>query len=233
MNFQHSIRAIGALSAIAFFAGCSIESQPLIGMVEAEEVIVSSMIPGRLQKVSVYEGEAVRSGDLLIELDNRFMSAKVDQALGMAGAAESRVELAKSGVRPEDLKAAQSLRDAAQHQLNLAEKSWTRVENLWRDSVISTQKKDEAEFKLLAAREQLVTAESRLEMARKGARREDLKAAQSQHSAALGALREARAYGEETRLVSPISGEISKIFLRAGEVAGSGTPLLSDRKSVV
>ena len=211
------------LSALLLSA-CGTPEQPFVGMVEADETVVSSMVPGRLQRIPVHQGQAVKAGDVLASLDSKFMDAKIGQAEGMVGAAESRYE---NGARAEDVKAAKSQRDAARHQLDLTEKSWARVEALWKDSVISRQQRDETEFKLLAAREQLAMAESRYELAQNGARAEDLQAAKGQRDAAQAALREAKAYGDETALRASFDGEVSKLYMRSGEVVGSGTPVLS------
>ena len=226
---EKALRAslLSAVAAAALLSGCGVPEQPFIGMVEADETVVSSMVPGRIQRITVHQGQAVKRGDLLVSLDPKFMDAKIGQAEGMVGAAESRYELAKNGARAEDVKAAKSQRDAAKHQLDLAEKSWARVEALWKDSVISRQQRDETEFKLLAAREQLAMAESRYELAKNGARAEDLQAAKGQRDAAQAALREAKAYGDETALRASFDGEVSKLYMRSGEVVGSGTPVLS------
>lgn len=64
-------------------------------------------------------------------------------------------------------------------------------------------------------------------MALNGAQKEDKLAAYAQVQRAKGALEEATSYLSETKLVAPISGEISEIFPKEGELVGSGSPLMN------
>ena len=100
--------------------------------------------------------------------------------------------------------------------LDIAQKSYTRVQNLFDKGVMSAQKRDEAEasYKAMAATEK--AAKSQYDMAVDGARVEDKAAAAALVGQAAGAA-----------LVSPIDGEVSERFPEVGELVGTGAPIMN------
>ncbi len=83
------------------------------------------------------------------------MDAKVGQARSAMAAARAKMEMALAGARPEERDAVTRQYEQARAQFELAEKTWTRVERVYRDSLISTQERDQVEFQFTAAREQM------------------------------------------------------------------------------
>jgi len=64
-------------------------------------------------------------------------------------------------------------------------------------------------------------------MAKNGAEKEDKLAARALVDRAKGAVSEVEAYMPETQLTAPISGEISEIFPKQGELVGQGAPIMN------
>lgn len=203
------------------------EENIVTGIVESTQVDVASKIPGRVDTVFVSEGDFVHKGQILARLESKEMDAKLGQALGLVEAAKSKVLMAHNGARPEEKKAAERLSQQAQAQYELAEKTWKRIQALFRDGVISAQEKDQAEFQFKAAEDQMEAARARLEMVMKGARAEEISGAEALYSQAQNTYSEARAYHEELNLVSPITGELSKKITNPGEIIASGYPLFT------
>lgn len=115
----------------------------------------------------------------------------------------------------------------AQAGLEIAKKSYTRVQNLYDKGVMSAQKRDEAEanYKAMVATEK--AAKSQYDMARDGARSEDKAAAAALVQQAGGAVAEVESYLKESALVSPIDGEVSERFPQVGELVGTGAPIMN------
>ena len=115
----------------------------------------------------------------------------------------------------------------AQAALEVARKSYERVQKLYEGEVMSAQKRDEAEanYKAMLATEQ--AAKAQYEMARNGAEKEDKMAAEAQVNRAKGAVEEVSSYIKETFLVSPIDGEISERYPKVGELVGTGSPVMN------
>ena len=101
------------------------------------------------------------------------------------------------------------------------------MKNLYEKGVVAAQKFDEVEAQYKAAVAQEKAAKSQYQMALNGAQQEDKDAAAAQVNRAKGAVMEVNSYQNETRLIAPISGEISEIFPKVGELVGTGSPIMS------
>ena len=111
----------------------------ITGMIEVTEVDVAPKIPGRVDSVLVREGDQVRKGQLLASLESKEIDAKVEQARGAMDAALAKLDMTRRGAREEERTAVEKLYLQAEHQFELAEKTYGRVVALYADSVISTQ----------------------------------------------------------------------------------------------
>ncbi|MCG8567101.1 MAG: efflux RND transporter periplasmic adaptor subunit [Desulfobacterales bacterium] len=205
------------------------QPQPLVvqGQVEATQIDLASKIPGRVIELHVKNGDQVKKGDLIFVLDSPEIRAKLSQAQAAVDAAGSMRDKAFKGARVEEIQAARNLRDKARAGLELAEKTHVRIQRLFNDGVLPAQKLDEAVARLKAARETAKAANASYTMARKGAREEDKSASVAMVNQAAGARAEVEAYLAETRMVSPIDGEIADVIVDPGELAATGYPVVS------
>jgi len=220
--------AVALISVIILvFRAFSPEKEYITGIVETTEIDVASKVPGRIDSVFVSEGDFVLKGQPLATLESKEINAKVEQARGATMAAQARMTMARNGARPEEKEAVEKQYFAAQHQFELADKTFGRIKQVYADSVISLQEKEQVEFQFKAAKEQLEAAHAKYRMVIKGARYEDIDAAEGIFHQAINALNEALAYQSETRLVSPIDGEVYKRVSDPGEIIGSGYPVFS------
>ena len=83
------------------------------GTIEAEDVLITSEVSGRVQALLVDEGQEVTAGQTLAKLDPALLEAQRDQAAAAVAVAEANLALLKAGSRPEDIAAAQSAVDQA------------------------------------------------------------------------------------------------------------------------
>lgn len=203
------------------------EEYVITGIVETTEIDVASKIPGRIDSIFVKEGDSVKHGDFLAKLESKEMDAKVEQARGMMEAARAKMQMAQNGARKEEKEATEKLYNQAKYQFEYAQKTWTRFQSLYKDKVISTQERDEVEFKFNAAKEQMEAAKARYDMVMKGARPEEIEAAQSLFHQAENGYNEAVAYHKELCIKAPADGEISKRISDPGEVINSGYPIFT------
>ncbi|MBQ8711979.1 MAG: HlyD family secretion protein [Prevotella sp.] len=197
------------------------------GQVEVSEYRVSSKVPGRILELRVKEGDYVKVGDTLAILDAPDVRAKMEQARSAEDAA-SAVELkAQNGARKEQIQGAYQVLQQAKAGLEIAEKSYNRVQRLFDEGVMSAQKRDEAYAQYKAMEAQCKAAQSQYDMAVNGARREDKLAAQAQVSRARGAVQEVNSYINETVQVAQMEGEVSSVYPKVGELVGTGSPIMS------
>lgn len=217
--------AATALTGIALFAGCSDDEPYLVGMSEGREVAVAGKLAGRLASVRCEEGDTVKAGDTLAMLGSPEVDAKVLQAEGAVRSAEAKLTMARHGARPEEIRMAASAAEQAAQGRILAETTWKRVQALLADSAIPAQQADEVRMKWQLAVQTEEAANARLQMTRKGARSEEIDAAEGLVQSARNALAEARSWQKETAVLAPIDGVVQKRYLAAGEVAGAGSPI--------
>lgn len=218
------------LLLIGLAMGCTQNSktrQLVYGQIEVDEVDVSSRVPARVARLHVKPGQRVKAGDVLVEFDADVISAKKEQALAAVSAAESRKEIAKDAVRPEEKEQIKAGVAAAAKQMELAKSSLKRAEAIFKDGAISQQNLDEIRFKAEAATEQWRGAQAKLRMAEVGARKEDQQAAQALVAQAKGAMAEAEAYAKDMLLRAPIDGEVYQILNHEGELVPAGYPVVT------
>ena len=197
------------------------------GQVEVSEYRVSSKVPGRILELRVKEGDYVKAGDTLAILDAPEVRAKMAQARSAEDAA-SAIELkAQNGARKEQIQGAFQVLQQAKAGLEIAEKSYGRVQRLFDEGVLSAQKRDEAYAQYKAMEAQCKAAQSQYDMAVNGARREDKLAAQAQVGRARGAVQEVNSYLGETVQIAQMEGEVSAVYPKVGELVGTGSPIMT------
>ncbi|MBD0776756.1 efflux RND transporter periplasmic adaptor subunit [Maribacter sp. ANRC-HE7] len=224
-----AIPVLVILFSIVYFIIRASSSNPEIytGILETTEVNVSSEIPGRVNTIVVEKGQTVEKGQLLATLEADVLDAKKGQAEGMVKAARSLVEKAEFGARTEEINALKNQYQMAKSQFDFAEKTYKRYKALYADSIISKQEMDELQFKYDAAKEQMNAAKSIWEMAKSGARKEDIKAAYGSYESAKGAYQEVEAFYDELQIIAPTAGIISNQIAEEGEVMAAGYPILT------
>ena len=218
--------AVVIIIGFLIFADSS-NTEVLTGLVETNEIDVSSKIPGRIDKLLVTEGDMVHKGDTLIILESKEFDAKLGQGKGLVGAALSKYQMATNGARPEEIDAAKNLYLQASEQYNLAQKTNNRVQKLFKDEVVSAQERDQAEAQFNGAKAQMDAAKDRYDMAKKGARVEEIAGAKALYEQAEGAYSEIDAYHKELYIKSPVAGEVYKKLNDAGEIISAGYPVIT------
>lgn len=200
---------------------------PLQGQVEARIIEVAPKIAGRIAAVHVREGDTVRAGDVLADIDIPELTAKLGQVKAQQAAAEARSRLVEEGARTEQIDAARAQYERAAAGLNLARKSFARVHTLFTEGLVSAQKHDEAQAALENALNQTRAAKSQFDMARNGARSDEKVAALALAQQAAEGVAEVTSLAAEAELRAPRAGEVSRIVLHAGEVTPAGFALVT------
>jgi HlyD family secretion protein len=232
MAFIVLLAAILLIAVVGWFI-LKPKAEILQGQVEVNEVRVSGKVPGRILELRAEEGQAVRKGDTLVILDSPEVIAKLEQAHAAEDAAQAQNAKAIKGARQEQIASALALWQKAKAGLDIAEKSYSRMQNLFDKGVVSAQKRDEADANYQAMKATEQAALSQYQMAKNGAEKEDKMAAEALVNRAKGAVNEVESYVSETYLLSPIDGEISEIFPKTGELVGTGAPIMNvmDKKN--
>ena len=111
--------------------------------------------------------------------------------------------------------------------VDVMEKSFNRISNLYQDGVVSAQKYDEVKAQYDAAIATEKAARSQYHLALEGAQEEDKEMAAAKVLQAQGAVAEVNSYINETVLTAYADGEVTEIFPHIGELVGTGAPIMN------
>lgn len=197
------------------------------GTVECTTYKASSKVPGRIDDMMVEEGQHVEKDELLYTLSTPELDAKLQQAEAVKSAASALDQAALAGARVQQIEAAMNMWQKAQAGLELARKTYERVQNLYEQGVIPAQKLDEATANYRAMEATAQAAKAQYDLAQDGARKEDKEAAAARVRQAQGAVSEVESYIRDAMVYSPVTGEVSTIIAETGELVGSGYPVVA------
>lgn len=195
-----------------------------------EEIRVSSKIPGRIKTITVDEGDRVTRGQILVVLDNEDYRARVETERALLEKAEAHLKLLRSGARREEIEQARAAVDEARAIFEAARRDYERLLQLFHRGVISRDHLDRAEREMRTARARQEGAEQRLQQVLTWFRPEEIAAAEAEVRLARARLAEAEANYQNTFLRAPITGIVTKKFMKAGEsirFETVGLPILS------
>jgi HlyD family secretion protein len=224
----------------------------LIGTVDANQVIVSAQVEGRIQKLLVDEGTPVKAGDPIAVLDPSELQAQEAAAAATIASLQHKVaemqhtEESTSGSTSSDVANARAKLSSAKAQLLQAKAALERTESdsrrtieLAKTGVASDQERVQAETNLQAAqatvqaqRDLVSAAEADLNSAI--ARTQQADAAKSTVAATEADLKTAIAQKNQaevrlgyTNIVAPVTGTVSVRAARQGEVVNIGAPIVT------
>jgi len=213
--------------AYTFYKAYQPKPVVLQGEIDAQSYNISSKLPGRIAKVYVKKGDEVAVGDVVFSINSPEVKAKLAQAKAAKDAAEAQKEQANNGARKQQIQAAKDQWQKAKAAADLMEKTYKRVEKLYKQGVVSQQKKDEVYTKYQAALYTQNAAKELYIMAREGARKEVKKAADAQERVYAAKVQEVNAFMKETKAYAYHQGEVTNILIHEGELTPSGFPVVS------
>ncbi len=224
----------------------------LIGIVDANQVIVSSKVAGRVEKLYVDEGSKVKAGDLVAEIDSADLQAQKDAAAATINAYNSQVASMRateaqtlgetnSGVVNAQARLASTKATLAQAKADLVriQSDSQRMIELAKAGVESDQDRvraeaqldaqqavvDSAQKNVLAAQADLDTANAKLHQQRAAASNVAMNEAQVANARAQYAEADTRL--GYTKIYAPVSGTVSVRATRQGEVVSIGEPIVT------
>ncbi len=196
----------------------------LYGNVDIREVQVAFNDSDRIARMLVQEGDFVRPGELLAELDSRRYGANADQARRTVEAQQQTLDRLLNGSRPEEIVQARSTMEALQATMRDTEVTYRRNLELRRAQVIPQQALDDSQSQYKAAVGNYNAARQVWILAVKGPRIEDIENAR----AALRADEATLAFSErelaDTKLYAHSDGVIEDRILEPGDMASPGVP---------
>ncbi len=197
------------------------------GQADATSIRISGKLPGRVVELYVKEGDRVKAGDTLVHIHSSLAEAKLMQAQAIEDAAAAQNRKIDNGTRSQIIASAEQLLAQATAARVIAQKTYERMENLYKEAVVSEQRRDEAKAAYDAAVAGEKAAESQVSLAKQGAQSEDKVSAAAMVTAAKGGVDEVNALLQDQYLTATDDGIIDQIYPETGELVSLGTPIMS------
>lgn len=225
-----TLAVVVALVIVVAIVGFVFMNRPtsyIEGQVEGTTVRISGKLPGRVVEFYVAEGDTVHAGDTLVHIHSSIAEAEMGQAEAMKEATEAQNKKIDAGTRTQIVDAAADLLAQAEAGVTITQKTYQRLENLFREGVVSEQKRDEAKAAYDAAVAARDAAASQLALAKAGAQREDKVSANAMVEVAGYNIDKVQAVLEDSYLTAPFDGTIDQIYPEEGELVSLGAPIMS------
>jgi HlyD family secretion protein len=202
-----------------------------VGTVEAKMVVqLAAKITGRIVVMKVDQGDPVRSGQILVQLEDSESSAEVERAGANLERAKLAVHAQQASVLRTQaaLSAAEAIVAKARTNRTLAYANAERWDKLAASDLVAKMDLDERNNSAQLADAELKSAEALREAAAKdvAVQQVALNIVPKDIAASAAALASVRARKADTIITSPINGYVVSRELESGTAVNPGTPIL-------
>jgi len=249
--YAFSIISGFVLLALAWWSGCSkkeegsvaptvtvqvatAETEKIERKVSTDAVIYplrqAALVPkisAPVRKFFVERGSHVHAGELLAQLEDRDLVAGVTDSKGAFEQAEAAYETATKQSLPEEIQKAELDTKAAHEAMQSAQKVYQGQQNLFKQGATARKNVDDASLAFIQARNQYDLTRLHLESLQKLGKAQELKSAEGQLTSARGKYLGAQAQLSFAEVRSPIDGVVTDRPLYPGEMATTGSPLIT------
>ncbi|MBX7102227.1 MAG: efflux RND transporter periplasmic adaptor subunit [Myxococcaceae bacterium] len=190
------------------------------GVVEpaGQETKVAAQVSAVVKAVLVHEGQQVKAGEVLVQLEDAFEAAALQAAEADLVAERANLARVLKGLRVEDKDAAQGEAQAAKARADLSSGVLARVEQLAKSGASTPDELERARRQAQSDQASLKVAEARARAAEAGSRSEDIGFARARVVGAEAKVAQAKAALERLSVRSPLEGEVLQVKVRAGEL---------------
>lgn len=196
-----------------------------LGLVEPEAgtIDLAAQMPGVIASVRVREGDRVTKGQIVAELENQDLVARVAQAEAVLTIRQADLKRIRKGPRPEEIRKAEAQLREEESNLKLLELQYQRRKSLAQAGAVSAESYNTAASSLAVSQQRRDAALQQLEILRKGSRPEEIEAAEGEVKLAEHQLAEARATLAKSTLKANTDGVVLRRYREPGEALTSQT----------
>lgn len=224
-----TIIALASSAAAAWYfanrSTANVDALKLYGNVDIRQVQLSFNASERVAQLLVREGDAVKKGQLLAQLDTERLTSNVDMQQAQLASQQQIVARLEAGSRPEEILKAQADVEAARIDANNAESTYQRIKSLVEQNFVSKQQLDDVRAKSEAAKAKLNSLREVLKLVQIGPRKEDIEAARATLNANRAAVEVARKALADASLYAPDDGVVQGRILEPGDMASPQRPV--------
>ena len=221
------VAAAAASGLLLVGCGKAPESNVIVGAghVEATDVHIAAKVAGRLLKFPLQEGDTVKLGQVLAELDTTDNLLALRQAHGDRDEAAAELDLRLAGSRPEDIAEAASQVASASADLDGAQKDLDRMQALLDRGSGTAKSRDDARTRRDMAAARLRGTRDALARSRHGSRPQEIAQARARLAAMDAHAATLEQQIRDATVTSPLTGVVTEKVAQQGELLQPGSPL--------
>ncbi|WP_335953666.1 HlyD family efflux transporter periplasmic adaptor subunit [Acinetobacter higginsii] len=193
----------------------------LYGNVDIRQVALAFEQAGRIQTLSVQEGDKVKQGQVLATLKTDALKIQQQQAKAQLNVQKQTLIEQEAGNRPEQIAQAKAQLVSAQAQLEKANKDYQRLQvlsNMTSGQAMSKQELDYAQSNQATAAATVKEREANLQLLQKGVRTEERAAAKAQYQATQANLDLIQYQISQSELRSPVNAVVRARLQEVGDM---------------
>jgi HlyD family secretion protein len=208
-------------------AACSSQSAaPIVGTLERRRFEVAASASEQISSLLVREGDRVRQGQVLAQLDPNALAASRDGLAAEQRRARQRLTELRNGPRPEELLEARARLAAAEAERDQAAREYQRLSELASRGLIAPSQLD-LQRRLRDSAEAAVSgARAALQLLEKGTRVEQVAQAREALAAVDAQLAQQQVLLQRLQLTAPVDGIVEALPYRQGERPPLGAPVI-------
>lgn len=211
------------------FTGCFNENNQqttFYGNVDLRTVSLGFRVSGKVEKLYFDEGQKVKKGDLIAQLDDSLYVQELNNILAQINMQKAQVQKLENGYRKEEVSKAQASFEQSAVTLKKRTKDLKRYEKLLETNSVSKQNFDDIKLIFDNAQAQYDYAKSNLDQMKNGYLKEDIQTAKAQLTALIAQKEEAKIHLKDTKLYAPNDGVILTRAYETGSIIAQGAPIV-------
>lgn len=193
----------------------------LYGNVDIRQVSLAFEQAGRIQSLTVQEGDKVKKDEVLATLKTDALKIQLQQAEAQLNVQKQTLIEQDAGNRPEQIAQAKAQLVSAQAQLEKSNKDYQRLQvlsNTTSGQAISKQELDYAQSNQVTSAATVKEREANLQLLQKGARTEERAAAKAQYQATQANLDLIQYQISQSELRSPVNAVVRARLQEVGDM---------------
>ena len=198
------------------------------GIVEPpSETFLSFRVSGPVQDIPVKKGELIQEGELLARMDTRDYENKLKEIEHSLESLLIKLEIMEKGAREEDIAIIEAKLQASRAAEEEAFLEYQRYKNLLERQAVPRATYDKIEAHYIARKAEKNALKKELEIARSGAREEDIRAMKAQIEAVRTQRQHAANALSDTQILAPYTGYVGDTMVEKNQLVQAGQPVLS------
>ena len=219
---------IRIIACLILLAGCSSAShEPLLGTLEWDRISVPAESSERIVRWFVKEGDTVKAGQLILEMDKQRIQAKLANAQALLEQAKAQLAELSHGTRIEDLDAARAEVSSAQAVQVDARHYYARQAELARKQYVSQSALDSAKANRDKADAAVASAQAHLQALIAGPRSEQILQAEAAVKASQANVQLLQISLQKMLVHAPRDGLVDAMPFKPGDQPPAGAGVVS------